>query len=82
MERLQPKLPQRRPVRSSNLATGIAFGGVFGAACLLLGLTAIVLPNVVGITAVVFGTAAFGLLHYLTWGRWLINRRRRLHDDD
>ena len=47
----------------------------------MIGLTAMEMPNVLGLVIVVFVAAVFFMLHYLTWGRWLINRRARMQDE-
>ena len=38
---------------------------------LLLGLTALVLPALLGVVLVVAGIGLFGVMHYLVWGWWL-----------
>ena len=49
------------------------------AALLLLGLTALVMPALLGIVLVVGGMLLFGSAHYVLWGWWLprfLNRNR------
>ena len=55
----------------SNAPTILALLGLLGIAAGLLGLTALVLPQVFGLLAVVVGFFAFGAIHYLLWGWWL-----------
>lgn len=78
-----PKLPsgRPRPQKQGNLGTVIALFSILLIGGLLVGLTAIVMPNVLGIVVLVFAAAFFFSLHYVTWGRWLMNRRRNLEDD-
>lgn len=82
-ERPQPKLPGQRRSRAkeSNAATWIALFGMLVLGGLLMGLTAMVMPNVLGIVGLVFGAAIFGMIHYVTWGRWLSNRRQSARDE-
>ncbi len=79
----KPKLPGARPVRKRerNLGTVIAVFGVLLGGGFLMGLTAMVMPNVLGLVGIVFGSAVFFMLHYVTWGRWLMNRRRPVEDE-
>jgi len=55
----------------SNVPTVLALLGLLGVAGGLLGLTALVLPQVFGFLAVVVGFFAFGAIHYLLWGWWM-----------
>jgi hypothetical protein len=55
----------------SNAPTILALLGLLGVAAGLLGLSALVLPQVFGLLAVVLGFFAFGAIHYLLWGWWL-----------
>ena len=55
----------------SNSPTILALLGLLAVAAGLLGLIALVLPQVFGFVAVVLGFFAFGAIHYLLWGWWL-----------
>jgi hypothetical protein len=63
----------------SNAPTILALLGLLGVAGGLLGLSALVLPQVFGLLAVVLGFFAFGAIHYLLWGWWL--RPRPIEDE-
>ena len=52
------------------------------AALLLLGLTALVMPAVLGIVLVVGGMLLFGSAHYVVWGWWLPRFLNRDRDAD
>ena len=73
-----PKLPgdRPRPRKQSNLGTWIGLFAVIVGGTLFVGLTALVMPSALGLVVVVFFAAIFFMLHYMTWGRWLMNRRR------
>ena len=52
---------------------------------LLLGLTALVMPALLGIVLVIGGMLIFGSTHYILWGWWLpkyLNRRPDPEADD
>jgi hypothetical protein len=55
----------------SNVPTILALLGLLAVGGGLLGLSALVLPQVLGLLAVIFGFFAFGAIHYLLWGWWL-----------
>jgi hypothetical protein len=57
--------------QQSNAPTILALLGLLAIAAGLLGLVALVLPQVFGLLAVVVGFFAFGAIHYLLWGWWL-----------
>lgn len=61
----------RRPGGSTNTGTFLALFAILALAAGLLVLTAMVLPSVFGILAVVFGFFLFGVFHYVVWGWWL-----------
>ena len=63
-----------------NGPTLLALCALIGVALGLIGLTALVLPQILGFVVVVCGFIAFGLLQYLVWGRWL--PRHPVDDDD
>jgi hypothetical protein len=57
--------------QQSNAPTILALLGLLAMGAGLLGLIALVLPQVFGLLAVVLGFFAFGAIHYLLWGWWL-----------
>jgi len=59
-----------RPTQS-NAPTILALLGLLAVAAGLMGLIALVLPQVFGFVAVVLGFFAFGVIHYLLWGWWM-----------
>jgi Flp pilus assembly protein TadB len=61
----------------SNAATAIALVGLVLVAGALLGLMAMVLPQLLGIVVVVLIFAVPAALHYLVWGWWLSQARDR-----
>lgn len=60
-----------RGTEPSNVPTVLALLGLLAVAAGLLGLSALVLPQVFGLLAVVLGFFAFGAIHYLLWGWWM-----------
>jgi len=68
-------MPRERPTaNNSNAGTILALLGLFFVSGSLLFLTALVLPQVLGILIVVFGFVFFIAVHYLLWGRWMMQR--------
>lgn len=61
----------------SNAATAIALLGLVLISAALLGLMAMVLPQLLGIIIVVLIFAVPTALHYLVWGWWLSQVRER-----
>jgi hypothetical protein len=57
--------------QQSDAPTILALLGLLAIAGALLGLVALVLPQIFGLLAVVVGFFAFGAIHYLLWGWWL-----------
>jgi len=55
----------------ADTRTFVALLLIVVAATLLLGVMALVLPQLLGVYLVVGGLAWFGLMHYLLWGWWL-----------
>lgn len=49
---------------------------------MLLGLTALVMPALLGVVLVVGGMLIFGSAHYILWGWWLPRYLSRLPDPD
>ena len=73
-------MPDRRAPSSSqsNAATAIALFGLVLLAAAMLGLMALVLPQLLGILVVILIFAVPAAFHYLVWGWWLSQMR----DDD
>jgi len=65
-----------------NPATFLALIALTGVALGLLLLSAIVLPQTLGIVAVVCGFFFFGAFHYLVWGWWLPKWLPKDEDDE
>ena len=62
---------RRRSNADRNSGTFLAMAALVLVGGGLLMLVAIVLPQALGLVVVVFGFFLMGLLHYVTWGRWL-----------
>src|SRR5262245_61309209 len=67
MERPEPTMRRGE----SNAATAIALVGLILAGAALLGLMALVLPELLGIVVVVLIFAVPAAFHYVVWGWWL-----------
>jgi hypothetical protein len=77
---LKPR-PGRQP--QSNSGTILALFGVILIGGALLGLVALVMPQVMGIVVVVGGLFIVPLvLHYLTWGWWLSQMKDERAEDE
>lgn len=63
-----------------NAATLLALVGMILAGLSLLGLAALVIPDILKILLVLAGMIGIGVIQYLTWG-WMLERNR-IHDDD
>lgn len=61
----------RPPERGKNTGTYLALLALLMVAGLLVGLSAMVLPQIFGLLLVVFGFFFFAAFHYLTWGWWM-----------
>jgi CHASE2 domain-containing sensor protein len=72
----------RRSKTEADQRTLLALSLVMFAALLLLGLTALVVPALLGIVLVVGGMILFGSAHYVVWGWWLPRFLKRDRDDD
>ncbi len=73
----------RRPDESQrNAATFFALLGLIGIGLGFVALTAMVLPRIRGVILVVGALAGIFVLHYLTWGRWLLRRRDDEEDEE
>lgn len=67
-----PRRPRpRKEPAPSNGGTAIALLALLAVAGGLIGLGTLVMPQVFGLPAVVFGFFCFGAIHYLLWGWWL-----------
>lgn len=85
-----PRLPDpsrpRRPQqlgRSSQQANSATFAALFGLGLVtfgLLGMVAMVLPQVAGLVFVFAGAVGFFALHYVVWGWWLPRMMRQDED--
>ena len=70
--RVEPPARPRPPQRNqSNAATMIALFGLVVIGGGLLGLMALVLPQLLGIVLVVGGLFGMAFFHYVVWGWWL-----------
>ncbi|MDA0589114.1 MAG: hypothetical protein O2820_10360 [Planctomycetota bacterium] len=63
-----------------NAATLLALVGMLLAGLALLGLAALVIPDILKILLVLAGMIGIGVIQYLTWG-WMLERNR-IRDDD
>ncbi|RMG40922.1 MAG: hypothetical protein D6725_02405 [Planctomycetota bacterium] len=63
--------------RKRNLATYTALVGLLLMALGLVGLSAMVLPQIVQIVGVIIGFVVFVAVHYFTWGVWMCRKRDR-----
>jgi hypothetical protein len=61
----------------SNAATAIALVGLLLISAVLLGLMALVLPQLLGVLIVILIFAIPAAFHYLIWGWWLSQVRDR-----
>jgi hypothetical protein len=82
-------VPARRRTTARDIrtrrdaATFLALLFLIAAALGLILLTALVLPAILGVVAVVMGLFIFGAVHYLLWGIWLHGAgEARPGDDD
>ena len=71
-----------RSKSEADQRTLMALTLVVFAALLLLGLTALVVPALLGIVLVVGGMLLFGSAHYVLWGWWLPRFLNRDRDAD
>ena len=71
---------RRQSKADQNSGTFLAMAALMFVGGGLLMLVAIVLPQAMGLVAVVFGFFLMGLLHYVIWGRWL--SRMPIKDDE
>jgi len=73
--------PRRtRSPSGGNSATYLALFGLVISAFTLIGISALVLPQIAGLVAVIAAFASFILFQYLLWGRWMSGIR--VDEDD
>ena len=65
----------------SNAGTAIALGGLFLMSAAMLGLMALVLPQLLGVVLVILIFAVPAAFHYLIWGWWLSQSRQAESED-
>jgi NhaP-type Na+/H+ or K+/H+ antiporter len=65
----------RGPSPRGNAATFLALFVLLGIMLALIGLSALVLPQMLGLLLVVFGFSFFAIFHYLAWGWWMSRLR-------
>lgn len=69
--------------READRNTMVALLMVASVVTLLLGMMAVILPNILGIVVIVAGLGWFGVMHYALWGWWLGPYLKRMdHEDD
>lgn len=75
-------MPNDDQRQMADLGTYVALLGVLLLGAALLGLVAMVLPNLLVIVAVALAFGYSILLHYFVWGYWLANYLRRKYPDE
>lgn len=79
---LRPQRPTQNSAQS-NAATWIALFGLLLVGGALLGLTALVMPQFLGLIAVVGGLFVVPIaFHYLVWGWWMSQMKDDTPDDE
>ena len=71
----------RRPAPGGNAATFIALFALLALLGGLLVLSALVLPQMLGLLLVIFGFSIFAAFHYLAWGWWMGRTRPPAEED-
>jgi CHASE2 domain-containing sensor protein len=67
-----PRKPRaRKEAKPSDGGTALALLALLAVTGALIALGTLVMPQVFGLPAVVFGFICFGAIHYLLWGWWL-----------
>lgn len=64
-----------------NQATFAALAGVVLVSMAMLGLAALVIPDILMILLVLAGMLVIGLIQYVTWG-WMLDKHRIRDEDD
>ncbi len=72
----------RRPDKNRDSTTFLALFALMAVAAGLLFLSALVMPQMVGVLAVVCGLFFFGAFHYVVWGWWLSGVLKKDDDDE
>jgi len=69
--------PPRSPIsrNQSNAGTAIALAGMVLISAAMLGLMALVLPQLLGVLVVILIFAVPAAFHYVIWGWWLSQAR-------
>jgi uncharacterized membrane protein len=70
------------PRSQSNAGTAIALLGLLLISAAILGLMALVLPQLLGVLVVILIFAVPAVFHYLIWGWWLSQMRDTAPDDE
>ncbi|MBM80883.1 MAG: hypothetical protein CMJ78_09850 [Planctomycetaceae bacterium] len=65
-----------------NASTLVALVGVLFVSLCMIGISALVMPQIAAILLVFCGFVFVGVLHYVTWGRWLTRKLRESHEFD
>lgn len=65
---------------SGDQSTWLALGALLFVGAGLMGIMFVVLPDMVLLLLVVAGFAIFILLHYVTWGYWMMRAHRRAEE--
>ncbi|AMV22198.1 hypothetical protein [Planctomyces sp. SH-PL14] len=76
----KPRLPAReRPITRQDRdgSTFLALGVVIAIASGLIALTAMVFPGLASVVGLMAAAGLFFVLHYVTWGRAMMNARAR-----
>ena len=71
-----PSEQQKRNMATAAAMAGLALGGMA-----LLGLMALVIPDIVWVVAVFAGLMVIGAIQYVLWG-WRLDRYRISDDDE
>jgi Flp pilus assembly protein TadB len=66
----------------SNAGTAIALAGLVFISLAILGLMALVLPQLLGVLVVILIFAIPAAFHYLIWGWWLSQARNKQLDEE
>jgi Flp pilus assembly protein TadB len=78
-------MPQRNSPATrnqSNAGTAIALVGLVLVSAMILGLMALVLPELLGVLVVILIFAVPAAFHYVVWGRWLSQMRDTESDEE
>ena len=70
------------PRNQSNAGTAIALAGLVFMSVAMLGLMALVLPQLLGVLVVILIFAVPAAFHYLIWGWWLSQARDKETEEE